>query len=128
MFKLEPYLLRMTIFLAAAGLVAGTLYPSLARAFMANAPLNGTIFGVLLLGIVYAFRQVVVLRREAAWISAYRRRRESNGRSSLTGRRRRNWGTAPTRAHGDHARRPRRAHTLDQRFHALITRFHSLAA
>ena len=70
MFKLEPYLLRMAIFLTAVAVVAGALYPPLARAFTANAPLNGLILGVLVLGILYAFRQVVVLRHEAAWIAA----------------------------------------------------------
>lgn len=84
MFKLEPYLVRMAIFLTAVAIVSGALYPPLARAFMANAPLNGLILGVLLLGILYAFRQVVVLRHEAAWISAYRHRREAHGRPPLT--------------------------------------------
>ena len=85
MFKLKPYLLRMAIFLTAVAAVAGALYPPLARAFMANAPLNGLILGVLVLGILYAFRQVVILRHEVAWISAYRRRSETNGRAPLTG-------------------------------------------
>ena len=79
MFRLEPYLVRMAIFLALVALVAGALYLPLSRAFMANAPLNGLILGVLFLGILYAFRQVVVLRHEAAWIAAYRRRREAHG-------------------------------------------------
>ena len=84
MFKLEPYLSRMAIFLTAVAVVAGALYPPLERAFMANAPLNGLIVGVLVLGITYAFRQVMILRHEAAWISAYRRHRETNGQSPLT--------------------------------------------
>jgi hypothetical protein len=83
MFRLEPYLTRMAIFLAAVAVVAGALYLPLARAFTANAPLNGLILGVLLLGILYAFRQVVILRHEAAWITAYRRRQDSHGRAPL---------------------------------------------
>ena len=83
MFRLEPYLTRMAVFLGAVAIVAGALYLPLARAFTANAPLNGLILGVLLLGILYAFRQVVVLRHEAAWITAYRRRRDSHGRAPL---------------------------------------------
>lgn len=85
MFRLEPYLARMAVFLAAVAVVAGALYLPLARAFSANAPLNGLILGVLLLGILYAFRQVIVLRHEAAWIAAYRRRQDSHGRAPLMG-------------------------------------------
>ncbi len=85
MFRLEPYLTRMVVFLTAVAVVAGSLYAPLARAFMANAPLNGLILGILLLGILYAFRQVVVLRHEAAWIAAYRRRRDAHGRPPLMG-------------------------------------------
>jgi biopolymer transport protein ExbB/TolQ len=85
MFRLEPYLKRMAFFLAAVAAVAGILYLPLARAFMANAALNGLILGILFLGIAYAFRQVVVLRHEAAWITAYRRRQDAHGRPSLMG-------------------------------------------
>ncbi|MCZ6849317.1 MAG: flagellar motor protein MotA [Alphaproteobacteria bacterium] len=85
MFRLEPYLKRMAFFLAAVAAVAGFLYPPLARAFMANAALNGLILGILFLGIAYAFRQVVVLRHEAAWITDYRRRQDAHGRPSSMG-------------------------------------------
>ncbi|MCZ6813329.1 MAG: flagellar motor protein MotA [Alphaproteobacteria bacterium] len=85
MFRLEPYLKRMAFFLAAVAAVAGLLYPPLARAFMANPALNGLILGILFLGIAYAFRQVVVLRHEAAWITDYRRRQDAHGRPSSMG-------------------------------------------
>ena len=39
------------------------LYPQLADAFLANAVLNGLILGVLLPGILYSFRQVLLLRQ-----------------------------------------------------------------
>jgi biopolymer transport protein ExbB/TolQ len=86
MFRFEPYLTRMAIFLALVAAVAGVLYEPLARAFMANAPLNGLILGVLLLGILYAFRQVTVLRHEAAWIAAYRKEQGGPERPPLAAR------------------------------------------
>ncbi len=83
MFRLEPYLTRMAVFLVAGAIAAGALTQSLARAFMANPGLNGLILGLLFLGILYAFRQVVLLRHEAAWIAAYRRRQAAHGRPPL---------------------------------------------
>jgi hypothetical protein len=58
--------------------VAGVLLPQLQRAFLANAPFNGLILGVLLLGILYTFRQVLLLRPEVDWLE--RIRQESSGR------------------------------------------------
>jgi len=86
MFRFEPYLTRMVIFIALVAAVAGVLYEPLARAFMANAALNGLILGVLLLGILFAFRQVTVLRHEAAWIAAYRRDQGGPERPPLAAR------------------------------------------
>jgi hypothetical protein len=83
MFRFEPYLTRMAIFLALVVAVAAVLYEPLTRAFMANAPLNGLILGVLLLGILYAFRQVTILRHEAAWIAAYRKDQAGADRAPL---------------------------------------------
>jgi len=73
----QTYLIRMGVFLVLV-LAAGTaLYPQLADAFFANAVLNGMILGVLLLGIVYAVRQVVLLRGEIAFLEQLKR--ESSG-------------------------------------------------
>jgi hypothetical protein len=61
-------------------IVAGAcaaLYPQLKDAFVANGVLNGLILGVLLLGIIYIFRQVISLRPEVAWLE--RLREESSG-------------------------------------------------
>jgi len=66
------FLLRMVFFLIAVGLVAGFLYLPLQGAFMANAPLNGLILGVLVLGIIYNFRQVIMLYPEVSWIESFR--------------------------------------------------------
>ena len=66
------YLGRMLAFLVAVGVVIGVLWPALKTAFIANPGLNGLILGVLVLGIVYNFRQVVQLTREVNWIENYR--------------------------------------------------------
>ncbi len=66
------FLLRMIFFLIAVGLVASFLFEPLQGAFMANAPLNGLIIGVLVLGIIYNFRQVIMLYPEVSWIEDFR--------------------------------------------------------
>jgi hypothetical protein len=63
-------LLRMAIFLAAAGLVALVLRRELESAFLANPVLDASILAVLMLGIVLALRQVLALRPEARWANA----------------------------------------------------------
>jgi hypothetical protein len=67
------FLVRMVIFLAAVLVVTGFLLPQIIRAFDANPWLNGMILGVLLFGIVFVFRQVLMIGPEAAWLEAYRR-------------------------------------------------------
>ena len=69
------FLLRMFFFLIAVGLVAGFLFVPLQGAFMANAPLNGLIISVLALGIIYNFRQVIMLYPEVSWIEDFRQNR-----------------------------------------------------
>ncbi len=69
------YLLRMGLFVVAVLAVVAALYTPIERAFLTNPPLNGLILGVLLIGIVYCFRQVVMLGRELTWMEAFRRRR-----------------------------------------------------
>ena len=66
------YLTRMLIFLAAVAAVIASLSPELHSAFTANPGLNGLIIGVLLLGIIYSFRQVIVLNREVVWLDNFR--------------------------------------------------------
>ncbi|MHA1597122.1 MAG: flagellar motor protein MotA [Alphaproteobacteria bacterium] len=66
------FLLRMVLFLIAVGGVIAALLEPLREAFFANAPLNGLILGVLILGILYNFRQVLTLYPEVAWIDNYR--------------------------------------------------------
>lgn len=70
---LRTYLTRMAIFLALAIIGAGALHQQLIEAFLANPAINGVILVVLVLGILYVFRQVVMLRSEVDWLQAYRR-------------------------------------------------------
>lgn len=69
----QRYLVRMIFFLVAFAAVAALLYAPLKGAFLANSVFNGMILGVLLLGIVYIFRQVLLLYPEVAWIERFRR-------------------------------------------------------
>lgn len=66
------FLLRMFLFLLAVAGVSAVLFEPLKSAFMANAPLNGLIIGVLALGIIYNFRQVIMLYPEVSWIESFR--------------------------------------------------------
>lgn len=73
------YLIRMVLFLAIVALAAGAVYQPLATAFLANAPLNGLILGVFLLGCAYSLRQVLQLGPESAWIEDFKGRASSHG-------------------------------------------------
>ena len=66
------YLIRMLLFLGAVGGVGFLLFLSFRDAFMANPALNGLIVGVLLIGILYNFLQVMRLYPEVTWIENFR--------------------------------------------------------
>lgn len=66
------YLLRMTLFLAVVVAGAVLVVAPLKTSFMANAPLNGLIVGVFLLGAINSFRQVLQIGPEIAWIEHFR--------------------------------------------------------
>ena len=66
------FLLRMTIFLTLVGFLAAILHEQLVKSFLNNPGLNGLIVGVLCLGIIYAYRQVMRLYPEIRWVNAYR--------------------------------------------------------
>ena len=70
--QLRKYLVRMILFVVAAGVLCAILFLPLQGAFLANAPLNGFIVGVMFLGIIYNFRQVIMLYPEVAWIENFR--------------------------------------------------------
>ena len=64
------FLVGMTSFLILVGFVALILYKSIALAFGANPGLNGLIILVLLIGSLFAYRQVFRLFREIRWVNS----------------------------------------------------------
>lgn len=66
------FLFRMLVFLVLAALVAVLLYRQIYSAFLANPLLNGIILGVLMIGIILAFRQVMRLFPEVSWVNSFR--------------------------------------------------------
>jgi hypothetical protein len=71
----QVFLWRMSLFLILAVLLVIILdgqTGQLRRSFMANPGLNALIIGVLLIGIVYAFRQVLRLYPEINWVNNFR--------------------------------------------------------
>lgn len=74
----HTYLVRMLVFLACVAAVSVLLVGPMGQFFMANAPLNGLIVGVLALGVIYNFRQVIRLYPEVGWIDSYRESLGSN--------------------------------------------------
>src|SRR5882762_5725760 len=66
------FLVRMLVFLILCGLIVVVIHPQIFTAFKANPPLNALIIGVLVIGILLAFRQVIRLFREIAWVNGFR--------------------------------------------------------
>ncbi len=66
------FLVRMSVFLILCGLIVVVIHPQILTAFKANPPLNALIIGVLVIGILLAFRQVIRLFREVAWVNGFR--------------------------------------------------------
>ena len=66
------FLVRMMLFLVLGALLVVILYKQIWAAFLANPGLNGLIVVVLLIGIVFAFRQVLRLFPEVAWVNSFR--------------------------------------------------------
>jgi len=73
MTKPGRYLVRMVLFLIAVGAVVFVLHAPLERAFLANPALNGLIAAVAVIGILFSFRQIFVLGREATWLGAWQK-------------------------------------------------------
>jgi hypothetical protein len=71
------YLIRMAIFILAVAAAALFAEPVLQRFFLGNPAVNGVILGVLLAGIIYIFRQVVLINPEVSWIENFRRNQAS---------------------------------------------------
>src|SRR6202162_5535644 len=74
-FKLSSpriFLVRMTVFLILGALLVVILYKQIWAAFLANPGLNAFIICVLLVGILMAYRQVIRLFPEVAWVNGFR--------------------------------------------------------
>ena len=69
-----PYLVRMVLFLIAVAGLAWLLHEDLQRVFMNQPMLNGVIVTVLLLGIFFVFRQVLILTPEVRWLRRFQHR------------------------------------------------------
>lgn len=67
------YLIRMGLFFLLVTGIAAALFDVLKTAFLYNSGLNGVILGVLLLGMIFIVRQVVMLTPEITWLEKYQR-------------------------------------------------------
>ena len=79
------FLIRMAVFLVLVAALVAALFRALSIAFMGNPGINGVIVGVLLCGIVYIFRQVLLLNPETAWIDDFRERLANRNLTTPTG-------------------------------------------
>jgi hypothetical protein len=66
------FLVRMLVFLILCALLVIVLHKQIWVAFLANPGLNALICGVLLVGILLSFRQVLRLYPEVAWVNSFR--------------------------------------------------------
>jgi hypothetical protein len=73
MTRTRRILIRMSLFLVLVATLAVALGGALAQAFMGNPAVNGVILGILVAGILYIFRQVLLLDPEIDWIEQFRR-------------------------------------------------------
>ena len=68
----QVFLLSMIIFLVIVGFIVAILYRQVSTAFVTNPGLNGLIVGVLIVGAVLIFLQVIRLFREVAWVNSFK--------------------------------------------------------
>jgi hypothetical protein len=66
------FLVRMLVFLILGGLLVFILHGQIWKAFLANPGLNALIIGVLFVGILLSFRQVLRLFPEISWVNGFR--------------------------------------------------------
>jgi hypothetical protein len=90
------FLIRMVLFLLVVAGLAALLGRSLVNAFLGNPAVNGVILGILIAGIIYIFRQVLLLDPELHWIESFRNHQSGAGDSAA--------GAAPPRLLGPMAR------------------------
>ena len=82
----RPFLIRMSFFLALVVGVVVVLSDALIEAFFANSVLNGVILGALIIGIVYNFRQVLLLKPDSGWLAAVKQSEVPGAASSAPAR------------------------------------------
>jgi hypothetical protein len=75
------FLIRMVLFLVLVAGLAALLGRSLVNAFMGNPAVNGVILGILVAGVIYIFRQVLLLDPELQWIEGFRNDEAGSGDS-----------------------------------------------
>jgi len=80
------FLLRMVLFLVLVAGLATWLRRPLVNAFMGNPAVNGVILGILIAGIIYIFRQVLLLDPELEWIENFRGRQTEDDSATSTTR------------------------------------------
>jgi len=69
----NTYAFRMIFFLILVGLLAWFLFEPLKKAFDGNQALNGVILGTFFVGIIFSFRQTLLLSKEANWLKFIKR-------------------------------------------------------
>ena len=72
-----PYLVRMLLFLAVVAGLSAYLSEDLLRVFSNTPGLDAVILGVLVIGIFFIFRQVVLLWPEVNWLRSFQHREEN---------------------------------------------------
>ncbi len=68
----QVFMWRMFLFVVLAGLLAATLQAQIITNFEANRYLNSLIIGVMAIGIIYTFQQVLRLYPEIRWVNNFR--------------------------------------------------------
>ena len=71
----RSFLIRMISVLGILVIICGFLYEQIYTSFMGNPILNGTIIATALIGVIYIFRQVLLLVPEVKWLSNVQRTR-----------------------------------------------------
>ena len=66
------FLIRMLVFVILCALIAFVLQRQIIQAFFANPWLNALIIGVLCIGAILSFHQVIRLFAEVSWVNGYR--------------------------------------------------------
>src|SRR5579863_3040440 len=66
------FLIRMLVFVILCALIGFVLQRQIIQAFFANPWLNALIIGVLCIGTILAFHQVIRLFAEVSWVNGYR--------------------------------------------------------